>query len=96
VNPWNRTRTSGGSSGGESGLVSARCSPSGFGTDVGGSVRIPSLYCGIYGFKLTNGRVTKMGCTVPNPENKGWNLSIIMTDWEVSGRFTVVYEEHCD
>lgn len=52
-NPWNRSRTAGGSSGGEAGLISARCSPLGLCTDLGGSIRIPALYCGVYGFKPT-------------------------------------------
>ena len=51
LNPWNRERTPGGSSGGEGSLISSRCSPLGLGTDVGGSVRIPALYCGIYSLK---------------------------------------------
>lgn len=38
-NPWNPTRTAGGSSGGESGLIAARCSPIGIGTDIGSSIR---------------------------------------------------------
>lgn len=42
VNPWNESRSIGGSSGGEGGLVAARCSPLGVGSDVGGSIRIPA------------------------------------------------------
>jgi len=44
-------RTPGGSSGGEAGLVAARCAPFGLGSDIGGSIRIPSAYCGVVGFK---------------------------------------------
>lgn len=40
VNPWDPTRTPGGSSGGEGALIAARCSPLGVGTDIGGSIRI--------------------------------------------------------
>lgn len=50
-NPWNKKKTPGGSSGGESGLVSSKCSPLGLGTDIGGSIRTPANFCGIYGFK---------------------------------------------
>ena len=60
-NPWDRTRSSGGSSGGESALISSRCSPLGLGSDVGGSIRTPCLYTGIYGFKPTSIRNTVEG-----------------------------------
>lgn len=42
VNPWNKLRSAGGSSGGEAALIASRCSPIGIGSDIGGSVRIPS------------------------------------------------------
>ena len=45
----------GGSSGGEGALVAARGSPLGLGTDIGGSIRIPAVFCGIAGFKPTAG-----------------------------------------
>lgn len=57
LNPWNTTLTAGGSSGGEGALVAFRGSPLGVGTDVAGSIRIPSLCCGTYGFKPTASRV---------------------------------------
>ena len=63
-NPWNKLRTTGGSSGGEAGLVAARCSPIGFGSDFEGSVRIPPLWCGICGFKPSTQRSTNKGLTV--------------------------------
>ena len=78
-NPWDTTRTTGGSSGGEAGLIAARCSPFGIGTDIGGSVRIPALYCGIYALKPTCGRVTRKGCTILNPEKQSGNLAIQST-----------------
>lgn len=53
LNPWNKIRSTGGSSGGEGGLVGSYCSPMGLGTDVGGSIRVPAAWCGIYGFKPT-------------------------------------------
>lgn len=61
VNPWNTERGAGGSSGGEGALIAARGSPLGFGTDIGGSVRIPSALNGIYGIKPTSGRVSTSG-----------------------------------
>ncbi|KAG5645707.1 hypothetical protein DXG03_005402 [Asterophora parasitica] len=54
VNPYNRSLTSGGSSGGEGALVGA---PVGVGSDIGGSIRIPSAFSGTYGFRPTTGRI---------------------------------------
>jgi aspartyl-tRNA(Asn)/glutamyl-tRNA(Gln) amidotransferase subunit A len=61
VNPWNRERTCGGSSGGEAAAIAAGCSPIGVGSDVGGSIRLPAHYCGIVGFKPSHGRVSTAG-----------------------------------
>jgi len=60
-NPHNRERTSGGSSGGEGALVGARASPAGIGTDIGGSVRIPAAFSGVYGFKPSHVRASWKG-----------------------------------
>ena len=60
-NPWNRKKTVGGSSGGEAGLVATRCSPCGIGSDIAGSIRLPSHFCGVYGFKPTLDRVSNIG-----------------------------------
>jgi fatty acid amide hydrolase len=61
MNPWNRKRTTGGSSGGEAGLVASKCSPCGIGSDILGSIRLPSAFCGIYGFKPTLKRISLLG-----------------------------------
>jgi fatty acid amide hydrolase 2 len=50
-NPFDLTRTSGGSSGGEGALISSRGSTLGLGSDIGGSIRIPGAFCGIAGHK---------------------------------------------
>lgn len=55
-NPKNRNLTSGGSSGGEGALIGLKGSPVGFGTDIGGSVRIPSAFNGLYGLRPSSGR----------------------------------------
>ncbi len=57
LHPTHPDRTCGGSSGGEAVLVALQLSPLGFGTDIGGSIRIPAAFCGIYGFKPTPGRL---------------------------------------
>ncbi|KAL4862440.1 hypothetical protein BDV12DRAFT_203057 [Aspergillus spectabilis] len=57
LNPHNLSLTAGGSSGGEGALVGLGGSILGIGTDIGGSIRIPALCNGIYGFKPTVGRV---------------------------------------
>ncbi len=56
-NPWNLERTSGGSSAGSGAAVAAGLCPFALGSDGGGSVRIPSAHCGIYGLKASMGRV---------------------------------------
>ena len=56
-NPWNVELTPGGSSGGSGAAVAAGLGPLALGTDGGGSVRIPSAFCGLVGLKATYGRV---------------------------------------
>ncbi|MFZ0858534.1 MAG: amidase [Candidatus Acidiferrales bacterium] len=60
-NPWDLTRTPGGSSGGEAAAIAARCSAGGVGSDGGGSIRVPAHYSGICGLKPTPGRVPATG-----------------------------------
>lgn len=65
-NPWDLARTPGGSSGGEAAAIAARCSPGGFGSDGGGSIRIPAHFSGICGLKPTPGRVPATGHFPPS------------------------------
>ena len=58
-NPWNRDRTSGGSSGGAAASVAAGCGPLAIGTDGVGSIRVPSSFCGVVGIKPTFGLVPR-------------------------------------
>jgi amidase len=60
-NPWDFSRTPGGSSGGEAAAIAARCSAGGIGSDGGGSIRIPAHFTGIAGLKPTPGRVSAAG-----------------------------------
>jgi amidase len=61
TNPYNRSLTSGGSSGGEGALIALKGSPLGIGSDLGGSIRIPSAFCGLYGLRPSYGRVPRYG-----------------------------------
>jgi amidase len=54
LNPFNINLSAGGSSGGEAALIAMKGSVLGVGTDIGGSIRCPSAFCGIYGFKSTS------------------------------------------
>ena len=60
-NPWDLTRTCGGSSGGESSAIAAGLSAGGVGSDGGGSIRVPAHFTGICGLKPTPGRIPSTG-----------------------------------
>jgi Asp-tRNA(Asn)/Glu-tRNA(Gln) amidotransferase A subunit family amidase len=61
MNPFDKSRSCGGSSGGDAGLVASRCVPIALGSDIGGSIRIPANFNGIVGFKPTQNRLTYIG-----------------------------------
>jgi amidase len=66
-NPWDETRTPGGSTGGGAAAVATGMSPFEVGSDLAGSIRVPSHYCGIFGFKPTEHRVPISGHIPPMP-----------------------------
>jgi len=71
LNPWDPARVPGGSTGGGAAAVAAGLTPLEFGSDIGGSIRIPAMFCGIYGHRPSETAVTRVGAvpasTRPNP-----------------------------
>ena len=67
-NPWNHERTCGGSSGGAAAALAAGLSPLELGSDIGGSIRTPSHFNGIYGHKASYGLITLRGHLPPGDE----------------------------
>ncbi|UPG88919.1 amidase [Luteibacter aegosomaticola] len=76
VNPWNRDRTPGGSSGGESAAVAAGMSPLGLATDIAISVRGPAALTGVVGLKATHGRIPMTGVW-PRVPRRFWHAGPI-------------------
>jgi len=65
-NPWDLSRTPGGSSGGEAASIASGCSAGGIGSDGGGSIRVPAHFTGICGLKPTPGRIPATGHFPPS------------------------------
>ncbi len=68
-NPYDHTRTSGGSSGGEGAIIGSGASPFGIGSDLGGSVRMPAAFCGVFGHKPSDRVVPLTGHYPLYPDN---------------------------
>lgn len=75
-NPWDRSRTSGGSAGGGAAATAAGLASFDFGSEIGGSTRIPAHFCGLYGHKSTWQSVPLVGHIPSAPGNPGrWGQS---------------------
>ena len=66
-NPWDTSKTPGGSSGGSAAALAAGFTPLELGSDLGGSIRVPSNFCGVFGHKPTFGIVPRQGHIPPLP-----------------------------
>lgn len=73
-NPWDLERTPGGSSGGSAAAVASGMSPLDIGSDIGGSVRNPAHFCGIFSLKPSDTRVPFTGHIPPPPGSQGRGL----------------------
>src|SRR5437773_9613773 len=61
VNPWDPTRTPGGSTGGGAAALAAGLTPLEVGSDIGGSIRVPAVFCGVYGHKPSETALPRSG-----------------------------------
>ena len=73
VNPWDHSRTAGGSSGGSAAPVAAGLTPLDIGSDIGGSIRTPAHFCGVFALKPTDNLVSPIG-HIPPPPGAPWGL----------------------
>ncbi|MGY1815185.1 amidase [Blastococcus sp. SYSU D00820] len=90
-NPWDPSRSPGGSSGGSAALVAARALPAAHANDGGGSIRIPAAACGLVGLKPTRGRVT-VGPDYSDPLlGLGIEFAVARTVRDVAGLLDAVH-----
>lgn len=75
-NPYDLSRTAGGSSGGEGAAVGCGGSPFGIASDIAGSIRVPALFCGVFGHKPSSGLVPNTGMWPPTAGDSGRMLGV--------------------
>ncbi|KAK5127554.1 hypothetical protein LTR85_006894 [Meristemomyces frigidus] len=85
LNPYNPALSVGGSSGGEAAVVAANAAIIGTGTDGGGSIRFPAMFCGLWGLKCSKGRMPMMGMQSPGDGNESVNAGLGPMAKTVSG-----------
>ncbi|ODT86478.1 amidase family protein [Phenylobacterium sp. SCN 70-31] len=76
-NPWDLGRTPGGSSGGSAAALAARMSPLEVGSDIGGSIRVPAAFCGVFGHKPSYGIVSLRGHSPPGLDGGPISLAVV-------------------
>jgi amidase len=77
-NPWDLDRTTGGSSGGAAAALAAGVTALEIGSDIGGSLRVPASFCGVYSHKPTWGLVDQRGHVPPAPGSWAeWDLNVV-------------------
>ena len=77
ANPWDAARSPGGSSGGSAAAVAAGLTALEYGSDIGGSIRNPAAYCGVYGHKSTWAIVPKRGHSLARTPVAEADLSVV-------------------
>jgi amidase len=76
-NPWDLGRSPGGSSGGSAAALAAGMTPLEFGSDIGGSIRIPAAFCGVFGHKPSHNIIPSHGHEPPGVDGGGIPLAVI-------------------